>query len=180
MQDYEKDDRGWSLYRSTEYTYDALKRLSSYTEWNGEGEAPENPTVSYTYDIEGNVTAIDYANTGSELEGLAFEYDSSRKLIKIKADTGGFLRDTVREYEYDNQGRVSTIKDHYGFTGNGDYLEKSYTYDSFGRVTSMAYRGGSSHDAIKEAYIYTYDKNSNITSERIVSDYDRNASGEGR
>ena len=44
----------------------------------------------------------------------------------------------------------------------------------------MVYRGGSSHDVIKEAYIYTYDKNSNITSERIVSDYDRDASGEGR
>ncbi|MFR2877379.1 MAG: RHS repeat-associated core domain-containing protein [Anaerovoracaceae bacterium] len=175
MEDYEKKNGSWELYRSTKYTYDALKRMSSYTEWDGEGAAPAEPTVSYTYDIEGNVTAVDYAGTGSELTGLTFEYDSSRKLTKIKAKTGGLLSDTVREYSYDDQGRVSTIRDHYAFTGSGSYLEKSYTYDDFGRVTSMAYRGGSGHDDIREAYVYTYDRNNNIKSERIVSDYERNA-----
>ncbi|MFR2565199.1 MAG: DNRLRE domain-containing protein [Anaerovoracaceae bacterium] len=180
MEDFEKKNGSWELYRSTKYTYDALKRMSSYTEWDGEGAAPAEPTVSYTYDIEGNVTAVDYAGTGSELTGLTFEYDSSRKLTKIKADTGGLFKDTVREYEYDAQGRVSVIKDHYDFTGGGDYLEKSYTYDDFGRVTSMAYRGGSGHDDIREAYVYTYDRNNNIKSERIVSDYDKDDSGTGR
>ena len=179
MEDYEKKNGSWKLYRSTKYTYDALKRMSSYTEWDGEGAAPAEPTVSYTYDIEGNVTAVDYAGTGSELTGLTFEYDSSRKLTKIKAKTGGLLSDTVREYSYDDQGRVSTIRDHYAFTGSGSYLEKSYTYDDFGRVTSMAYRGGSGHDDIREAYVYTYDRNNNIKSERIVSDYDKDDSGTG-
>ncbi|MEI3503086.1 MAG: hypothetical protein V8Q42_05250 [Anaerovoracaceae bacterium] len=180
MEDFEKKNGSWELYRSTKYTYDALKRMSSYTEWDGEGAAPAEPTVSYTYDIEGNVTAVDYAGTGSELTGLTFEYDSSRKLTKIKAKTGGLLSDTVREYSYDDQGRVSTIRDHYAFTGSGSYLEKSYTYDDFGRVTSMAYRGGSGNDDIREAYVYTYDRNSNIKSERIVSDYDKDDSGTGR
>ena len=180
MEDYEKKNGSWELYRSTKYTYDALKRMSSYTEWDGEGAAPAEPTVSYTYDIEGNVTAVDYAGTGSELTGLTFEYDSSRKLTKIKAKTGGLLSDTVREYSYDDQGRVSTIRDHYAFTGSGSYLEKSYTYDDFGRVTSMAYRGGSGHNDIREAYVYTYDRNNNIKSERIVSDYDKDDSGTGR
>ncbi len=180
MEDFEKKNGSWELYRSTKYTYDALKRMSSYTEWDGEGAAPAEPTVSYTYDIEGNVTAVDYAGTGSELTGLTFEYDSSRKLTKIKAKTGGLLSDTVREYSYDDQGRVSTIRDHYAFTGSGSCLEKSYTYDDFGRVTSMAYRGGSGHNDIREAYIYTYDRNNNIKSERIVSDYDKDDSGTGR
>ena len=180
MEDYEKKNSSWELYRSTKYTYDALKRMSSYTEWDGEGAAPAEPTVSYTYDIEGNVTAVDYAGTGSELTGLTFEYDSSRKLTKIKAKTGGLLSDTVREYTYDDQNRVSTIRDHYDFTGSGSYLEKSYTYDDFGRVTSMAYRSGSGHNDIREAYVYTYDRNNNIKSERIVSDYDKDDSGTGR
>ena len=180
MEDYEKNGGSWELYRSTKYTYAALKRMSSYTEWDGEGAAPAEPTVSYTYDIEGNVTAVDYAGTGSELKGLTFEYDSSRKLTKIKAKTGGLLSDTVREYSYDDQGRVSTIRDHYAFTGSGSYLEKSYTYDDFGRVTSMAYRGGSGHNDIREAYVYTYDRNNNIKSERIVSDYEQNGEGEGK
>ncbi len=174
MEDFEKKNGSWELYRSTKYTYDALKRMSSYTEWDGEGAAPAEPTVSYTYDIEGNVTAVDYAGTGSELTGLTFEYDSSRKLTKIKAKTGGLLSDTVREYSYDDQGRVSAVGT-LAFTGSGSYLEKSYTYDDFGRVTSMAYRGGSGHDDIREAYVYTYDRNNNIKSERIVSDYQRNA-----
>ena len=127
MEDYEKKNGSWKLYRSTKYTYDELKRLSSYTEWDGEGAAPADPTVSYSYDISGNVTAAEYAGTGSGLTGLIFEYDSSRRLTKIKADTGGLFKDTVREYSYDEQNRVSTIRDHYDFTGGGDYLEKSYT-----------------------------------------------------
>ena len=53
MEDYDKKNGSWELYRSTKYTYDALKRMSSYTEWDGEGAAPAEPTVSYTYDIEG-------------------------------------------------------------------------------------------------------------------------------
>ena len=179
MEDYEKKNGSWKLYRSTKYTYDALKRMSSYTEWDGEGVAPAEPAVSYSYDTSGNVTAAEYTDTGSELEGLIFEYDSSRRLTKIKADTGGFFKDTVREYEYDAQGRVSVIKDHYDFTGGREYLEKSYTYDDFGIVTSMAYRGGSGHNDIREAYVYTYDRNNNIKSERIVSDYDKDDSGTG-
>ncbi len=47
-------------------------------------------------------------------------------------------------------------------------------------TAQQAYRGGSGHDEIKEAYVYTYDRNSKIKSERIVSDYDRDSSGEGR
>ena len=43
MEDYEKKNGSWELYRSTKYTYDALKRMSSYTEWDGEGAAPAEP-----------------------------------------------------------------------------------------------------------------------------------------
>ena len=131
MEDYEKKNGSWELYRSTKYTYDALKRMSSYTEWDGEGAAPAEPTVSYTYDIEGNVTAVDYASTGSELTGLTFEYDSSRKLTKIKAKTGGLLSDTVREYSYDDQGRVSTTS----LTAADGSAAATYEYDDFGGTT---------------------------------------------
>ena len=120
---------------------DARGLETSITDYAGGTTAGIQRT--YEYDWEGNVTAVDYAGTGSELTGLTFEYDSSRKLTKIKAKTGGLLSDTVREYSYYDQNRVSTIRDHYAFTGSGSYLEKSYTYDDFGRVTSMAYRGGS-------------------------------------
>ena len=128
-------------------------------------DGTETLKTAYTYDVNDQVTLMeDYEKKNGSWE-----------LTKIKAKTGGLLSDTVREYSYDDQGRVSTIRDHYAFTGNGSYLEKSYTYDDFGRVTSMAYRGGSGHNDIREAYVYTYDRNNNIKSERIVSDYERNA-----
>ena len=49
---------------------------------------------------------------------------------------------------------------------------------SIQRVTSMAYRDADTED-IKEAYIYTYDRNSNIVSERIVSNYVTDDTGQG-
>lgn len=176
--DYERSGEEYTIYRSTAYEYDALKRLISYTEWNGEENAPKQPDITYSYDINDNLTKIRYADKGSSLASLEYEYDSAKRLVKIKADTGGLLKDTVREYEYDLQGRVALIKDYYDFTENNNYLAKHYTYDSFGRVTSMAYRDGAT-DEIKEAYIYTYDKNSNIVSERIVSNYVTDDTGAG-
>ena len=124
---------------------------------------------------------MDISHPGSsQITRTTFTYDSKGRNTVVKYHKADGTETLKTAYTCDDQGRVSTIRDHYAFTGSGNYLEKTYTYDDFGRVTSMAYRGGSGHDDIREAYVYTYDRNNNIKSERIVSDYDKDDSGTGR
>ena len=175
MCDYTVSGSKETLSRYTAYTYDKQKRLAAYAECDGP-DVPSQETldkhkVSYTYDKDGLVTDIDYAFAQDGITGLRYHYDTNKWLTSISAK-GGLLDKTLREYTYDDFGRVSQMVDHYGFAdgGNGT-ITRNYTYDPLGRVTAMTYTDSKDGDQAKETYAYTYDKNSNITEEKIVSRY---------
>lgn len=174
MCDYEVKDGVRTLYRTTVYTYDPQNRLTSMAEWDG-GELPTQEQIAqkkitYTYDTEGKVTGVDYAFAKDGITGLTYTYDKDDYLTTITAK-GGLLGKKLREYVYDDFGRVAEMKDYYGFAeGGSDHILREYTYDDFGRVTKMTYTD-SKDGEVKESYGYTYDKNSNILQERIISHY---------
>ncbi|MDE8731913.1 DNRLRE domain-containing protein [Eubacteriales bacterium DFI.9.88] len=175
MCDYTISGSKETLSRYTAYTYDKQKRLAAYAECDGP-DVPSQETldkhkVSYTYDKDGLVTDIDYAFAQDGITGLRYHYDTNKWLTSISAK-GGLLDKTLREYTYDDFGRVSQMADHYGFAdgGNGTITRK-YTYDPLGRVTDMTYTDSKDGDQAKETYAYAYDKNSNVTEEKIVSRY---------
>ena len=174
MCDYEVKDGARTLYRTTVYAYDPQNRLTSMAEWDG-GELPTQEQIAqkkitYTYDTEGKVTGVDYALAKDGITGLTYTYDNDDYLTTITAK-GGLLGKKLREYVYDAFGRVTKMKDYYGFAeGGSDHILREYTYDAFGRVTKMTYTD-SKDGEVKESYGYTYDKNSNILQERIISHY---------
>ncbi|WP_415931302.1 RHS repeat-associated core domain-containing protein [Zhenpiania hominis] len=175
MCDYEVKDGARTLYRTTVYAYDPQNRLTSMAEWDG-GELPTQEQIAqkkitYTYDGEGKVTGVDYAFAKDDgITGLTYTYDNDDYLKTITAK-GGLLGKTLREYVYDDFGRVTKMKDYYGFAeGGSDHILREYTYDDFGRVAKMTYTD-SKDGEVKESYGYTYDKNSNILQERIISHY---------
>ncbi|MCQ4635525.1 DNRLRE domain-containing protein [Anaerovorax odorimutans] len=175
MCDYTVAGNKETLLRCTVYTYDKQKRLIAFSECDGpempSQEALDQHKVSYTYSKDGLVTDIDYAFAKDGITGLKYHYDSNKWLTGISAK-GGLLDKTLRKYTYDDFGRVSQMKDHYGFAdgGNGT-ITRAYSYDRFGRVTSMTYTDSKDADQAKETYAYKYDKNSNIIEEKIVSNY---------
>lgn len=162
------------LYRTTVSTYNPQNRLTSIAEWDG-GELPtqeqmDQKKIFYTYDAEGKLTDVNYAFAKDGITGLKYAYDKDDYLTTITAK-GGLLGKTLREYTYDDFGRVAEMKDYYGFVeGGSDYILREYTYDAFGRVTKMIYTD-SKDGEVKESYGYIYDKNSNILQERIISHY---------
>ena len=174
MCDYEVKDGARTLYRTTVYAYDPQNRLTSMAEWDG-GELPTQEQIAqkkitYTYDTEGKVTGVDYALAKDGITGLTYTYDNDDYLTTITAK-GGLLGKKLREYVYDDFGRVTKMKDYYGFAeGGSDHILREYTYDAFGRVTKMTYTD-SKDGEVKESYGYTYDKNSNILQERLISHY---------
>ncbi|MDY3010718.1 MAG: DNRLRE domain-containing protein, partial [Clostridiales Family XIII bacterium] len=180
MCDYTVENGKEILLRYTKYSYDSLKRLVGMAELDGPAvptaEEIEKHMLRYTYDIDDNLTAIDYPDTGSKVKGLRFTYNQHKWLTAVHADTGGLLDEKVRDYVYGNDGKLLQIKDYKGVLSGGlGYIQRDYTYDAFERPTGMEYKDSDNFSAARESYAYTYDKNNNILTERIINGYPEKA-----
>lgn len=138
-------------------------------------EEIEAHTLTYIYDIDDNLTEIQYPETGSKIESLKFSYNQHKWLTDVRADTGGILDQKVRDYSYGNDGLLLQIKDYKGVLGGSGYVQRDYEYDAFERPVLLEYRDSAEPETIKESYAYTYDKNNNILSEQIRNDYPEKA-----
>lgn len=98
----------------TARTYDALDRVESRTDENGN-------TVGYEYDANGNVTALIYPD-GQRAE---YTYDAVDRLTSVTDWDGN-----VTSYTYDAAGRIAETT----LPGGGGV---EYTYDAAGRVTEI-------------------------------------------
>ncbi|MEG1142315.1 MAG: RHS repeat domain-containing protein, partial [Clostridia bacterium] len=180
MRDYKQVQDKVTLYRYTGYTYDKLKRLVGYAELDSKDIAGDTPTdveiakykITYEYDIDDNITNIIYpSSTNSNVKGLTFNYNNDKWLQKVNAKVGN-REETIREYNYLNDGKVESIKDYRDFAkgSKSTYTLRTFNYDSFGRATSITYTDSGS-DEVLEKYEYTYNKNSHITSEYLYNNY---------
>jgi RHS repeat-associated protein len=123
---------------TTSYTYDSLGRLTKVT--NGAGQA-----VSYSYDLDGNLTALGYPNgktvsrtfnAASQLTGVkdwlgnttSFGYDPNGDLTAEAYPNG-----VNTASAYDNAGQLTSITD---TSGAATLASFSYTRDNTGLVTS--------------------------------------------
>jgi RHS repeat-associated protein len=143
----------------TNYSYDALDRLSSVVDNANGASAPANVTTNYGYDRRGLLTSV----TDPLQHTKGFSYNASGWLVK---ETDGLNRATT--YSYDKAGRVSTISDPRPATVTYSYddLDRLLTitapnlpattwqYDAAGRRSSM-------QDATGTA-TYTYDGIDNL------------------
>ncbi len=118
---------------TTFFNYDGINRLQSYTDIYDQ-------TVSYTYDLNGNVTEILYPD-GYLVE---YSYDDNNRLVETAFNSGALSID----YEYLDDGRLSAIDLPNGVTTH-------YGYDDAGRLASML-TTRSSGDTIC-SYVYTLD-----------------------
>ena len=121
------------------YQYDALGRLASYTDEEGNVFTTE-------YDSMGNVTAVSDAN------GVSFtrtQYDAAGNVIKTTN-----AANSVTEYSYDNRNNLTGI---ISDKGADTQSVTSYTYDAFGRIISVS-------DAENGVTSATYDNIGNILS----------------
>ena len=174
--DYTVTGSGETLYRYIKNEYDFLDRLTGYGEMNTDlvpAAADLAPHMShYTYDIDGNLIQILYPQeTGKKVKGLKYLYNTNKWLTAVKAVTDTGDR-TLREYIYDNSGKVKDIKDYRDFLGNSSaYTIRSHSYDEFLRPVRIEYKDSSDPATIRESYAYSFDKNDSITKEIIRNGY---------
>ncbi len=172
-------------YRYTIYAYDVYGRQIGISEINSADEpSPEQikeSMVKYTYDLDDNITRIEYPNnTQDELKGITFKYNKDKWITEINGILKGNTATKIRAYEYYSDGKIKNMQDFYGFLkGKSEYIQRDYEYDVYDRVVSMKYWKSKNPDKILEQYEYTYDKNSNILSTHTRLMYENNKQGNG-
>lgn len=184
MADYKVNGETASLYRYTKYRYDKQKRLIGFAECNGsnaltsdgkENEAViQNNLLTFTYDANDNLTAINYPDTGSEVIGITFQYNPKTQWLEyVYARTKNLgEKRLVRSYTYTSDNKVASMTDYRGFTGeDSGYTMRTYTYDSFDRPIKIEYYDSSDLENPKESYTYEFDQNNNITKETLKNEY---------
>jgi RHS repeat-associated protein len=122
---------------------------------------PKNPTTS-AYDTNWQGWKYDYYQAGSAAPGSLWH------VLRVRDDAT--TTDTIATYEYDSQGRVTSVTDatsgrtDYAYDASGNLLTvtapsnndsgvrpvTTYAYDSLGRVTAVT-------DALNHQTTYTYD-----------------------
>ena len=119
-------------------TYDALNRVTSYTDAEGN-------TIRYEYDEFGNITAVTYPG-GQE---VTYTYDKNGNILSVTDWEG-----RITSYSYDKNGRL--VK-----TQRPDGSAESRTYDKAGNL--VAIKDVKEDGTIINDYSYTYDQSGNIT-----------------
>jgi len=110
----ETDDNAYGQSRTTVRIYDALGRLTSYTDEAGN-------TIGYAYDQAGNLTQLTYP--GGKV--VSYSYDANNRLSTV---TDWAARTTT--YSYDDNGRlVQTI-----YPNN---TQQTRSYDLSGKLTRL-------------------------------------------
>ncbi len=145
------------------YTYDNLNRVISRS------PTGEN-TVNFQYDLTNNVTSQQRPADGVNVthswdalgretsEGQAFgsvtyQYDVAGRRTRLGWGDGFYVN-----YDYDNAGNVTAIRENGATSGVG--LLASYNYDNLGRRTAIAYGNGTGRN-------YEYDAVSRLSGLKI-------------
>jgi len=183
---------------TVERTYDAMDRLVTLTYPNGETvtytyndnsgqlESISNYVDSITYNVNGQMTQIEYANdTKTE-----YEYNLQTLRLSSLRTTKGSEATSIQDlsYQFDNVSNITSITDAINTatqtftydnlsrlkTATGAYGQRHYAYDSIGNITQKGnilfeYAGsigGSRPHAVTSssnaAYLFTYDDNGNM------------------
>ena len=125
--------------------YDALGRLTSETGPKGE--------VGFKYDAASRLTRMDYPGLGGFF--VTYDYNPASQLTHIREQGALTGVGVLASYEYDDQGRVTSLT-----RGNG--VETRYSYDAQSRLTSLVNDlTGTAHDRTST---FGYNTASQITS----------------
>lgn len=105
-------------------------------------------------------------------EKIKILYNTDKWLTSIQVVMADGTTHLLREYTYDNNGQIRTIKDYRNIlTGAADDVTVChFNYDLFGRITEIRYADGDSVET-KEFYQYVYDKNNNLLTETFFNHY---------
>ncbi len=135
---------------SSSFAYDDYGRLITKI-------TPNNKTISYSYDADGNLSEISFDQTNRDT--ISYKYDKMGRRLLMCDKSGTTL------YGYDYAGRL-VLK------SMSNYMSVSYKYDNADNLTRMIFSGLNQHGLndppnsgfVNQTVNYTYDNANNLLS----------------
>lgn len=130
------------------------------------GQPGTSLTVSYGFDTYGRINLISVSPTGTySIGAFSIEYNAIGQYSRITSPNG-----QTREFTYDNQGRLTLLRNAHPNTGDIAALQYDYDYDwsastytMLGQRTSMSMSGSVAPYPYTAQAKYTYDGNYRLT-----------------
>lgn len=124
---------GSTPYRYTIYTYDRYGRQIGISEVNASGkpsqEQIDESMLKYTYDIDDNVTKIEYPNNSNdELKGITFKYNKDKWITEIDGILKGNTSTKIRAYEYYSDGKIKKYAGFLWISDGGKWIYSEGLY----------------------------------------------------
>jgi YD repeat-containing protein len=141
--------------RVIRYSYDQFGRETSEAWYGSTTDTTVDETISYTYDVNGQVLTAEDAK-GAEESEYTYTYDDLGR-VATETQTFADAPTVVFHYTYDGNGNRTKVECF--IDGTPDYVT-DYTYDNLGRVTRMQQYGVAGGNAVAEKRVdYAYDAN---------------------
>ena len=179
-------DNGDSDYSVIGYTYDFYGNKTSYTDQFGKTEyynynqysgllesvtKRDGTTVTYTYDVKGNVLTETATNTTKDCVKKTYTYNCENNvktatISKKSPNANSYSNEYKTEYTYDLKGRVVSEKTTNYITNK--VTNKAYEYDTKGNVTKTTVsKVVSNTPTTLYAYDYAYNDDGNLSEETV-------------
>jgi RHS repeat-associated protein len=137
--------------KRVDMTYDAVNQMTGLSRYGDLAGTLSVADSSYSYDLVGRLTNLEYKRGTSTLASYGLVYDAANRITKSSGTDG------VQDYTYDSTNQL-TGADH---TTQAD---EAYSYDANGNRTNAGYGNGTNNRLLTDGvYNYQYDDEGNRT-----------------
>ncbi|MCO6459130.1 MAG: hypothetical protein J5I93_27795, partial [Pirellulaceae bacterium] len=138
-----------------DFSYNALSRYAGIARFNDTdgGAGDEVATSTFTYDLLGRLTMLEYEHGGTDLfTPYEWSYDNIHRITQFVNEDG------TSDYEYDKTSQLTDADQDY-------QSDELYSYDANGNRTMNGYQTGGNNQLENDGtYSYEYDGEGNRTS----------------
>jgi RHS repeat-associated protein len=140
-------------------TYDAASQWQSITRYADLAATKVVATSAYTFDAVGRMTSLDHSQGSTSLAGYSWQYDAGSRVTQFVS-----LLDGTVDYNYDNTNQLTGAAYSAGAGLPTAPPDESYAYDANGNRTITGYVTGPNNQLLSDGtYDYEYDNEGNRT-----------------
>jgi RHS repeat-associated protein len=137
--------------------YDAASQMTGMNRYSDLSGTNSVATSSYTYDLAGRLTKMDYKHGSTAINSFNYAYDAANRLTQETSIDG------TSNYNYDETDQLVNAS-------HGNQANEAYTYDANGNRTNAGYGTGTNNQLLTDGkFNYQYDNEGNRTQKKEIA-----------
>jgi RHS repeat-associated protein len=143
--------------KRVDMAYDAASQMTGINRYSDLSGTNSVATSSYTYDLAGRLTKLDYKHGSTAINSFNYAYDAVNRLTQETSIDG------TSNYNYDETDQLVNAS-------HGNQANEAYTYDANGNRTNAGYGTGTNNQLLTDGkFNYQYDNEGNRTQKKEIA-----------